>query len=282
MATVQSMTLDRLLALEADTVIGGHIDGSGHLILEQHDGTTIDAGYMIASVPDATTTIKGIVELATDAEATAGTDTVRAVTPAGLAAAVGTLVPDASDTVKGKVELATVAEALAGTDTVRAVTPAGLKEFLKAVYPVGCVYISSSSTSPATVFGFGTWTAIQDRVLMAAGSTYSAGSTGGAATKTLDTGELPSHTHSFSATTNSTGDHTHDIARDNDGATGTTEKTLHSTGITSGYDSRYTNQLWPAGAHSHSVSGTSGATGSGTAFSILPPYKAYYMWERTA
>jgi len=37
-------------------------------------------------VPDASETVKGIVELATVAEAQAGTDTARAVTPAGLAA----------------------------------------------------------------------------------------------------------------------------------------------------------------------------------------------------
>lgn len=39
----------------------------------------------LATVPDASETVKGIVELATVAEANAGTDTVRAVTPAGLA-----------------------------------------------------------------------------------------------------------------------------------------------------------------------------------------------------
>ena len=284
MATVQSMNLARLLALEADTVIGGHIDGSGNLILEQHDGSTINAGSSIPVVPDASETVKGKVELATTAEATTGTDTTRAVTPAGLAAAVGSLVPDASETVKGKVELATTTEAAAGTDTVRAVTPAGLLAMLAAhVYPVGSVYINYSvSTNPGTLLGFGTWTAITDRVLIGASATYPAGSTGGAATKTLATGELPSHTHGFSAVTDTQGSHTHDIARDNDGATGTTEKTLHSTGISGGYDSQYNNQLWPAGSHAHNVSGTSAATGSGTAFSILPPYTAVYMWRRTA
>lgn len=40
------------------------------------------------AIPDATVTIKGLVELATVSEATTGTDTVRAVTPAGLKAAV--------------------------------------------------------------------------------------------------------------------------------------------------------------------------------------------------
>lgn len=49
-----------------------------------NDGSTYsDLG---GSVPDASETVKGKVELATTAEATAGTDTVRAVTPAGLAA----------------------------------------------------------------------------------------------------------------------------------------------------------------------------------------------------
>lgn len=38
------------------------------------------------SPPDATTTVKGIVELATDTETTTGTDTVRAITPSNLAA----------------------------------------------------------------------------------------------------------------------------------------------------------------------------------------------------
>ena len=37
------------------------------------------------SVPDSSTTVKGIVELATSAETLTGTDAVRAVTPAGLA-----------------------------------------------------------------------------------------------------------------------------------------------------------------------------------------------------
>lgn len=70
---------------------------------------------------DATETVSGVVELATTAEAQAGTDAIRAVTPAGLAA----YVPVASETVAGKVELATNAEVQTGTDTTRAVTPAG-------------------------------------------------------------------------------------------------------------------------------------------------------------
>lgn len=43
------------------------------------------------SIPDATETVKGVVELATTTEAQTGTDTVRAVTPAGLLAAINAL-----------------------------------------------------------------------------------------------------------------------------------------------------------------------------------------------
>ena len=83
-------------------------------------------------LPAASTTQKGIVELATDDEAKKGTDDKRAVTPKALKAATDALnVPDApadaSTTVKGIVELATDDEAKKGTDDKRAVTPKALK-----------------------------------------------------------------------------------------------------------------------------------------------------------
>lgn len=87
MATVTGLTKDRMLAIEAASVVNGAVDpGTGHLILTTHDGTTIDAGYVWGTVVDASDEFKGIVELATDAEVSAGTDTTRAVTPASLAA----------------------------------------------------------------------------------------------------------------------------------------------------------------------------------------------------
>lgn len=98
--------------------------------------TTTDKTSLVAAInevqagssgapPDASTTVKGVVELATDAETATGTDAVRAVTPAGLASLnYGAAPADASATVKGIVELATDAEASTGTDTVRALTPA--------------------------------------------------------------------------------------------------------------------------------------------------------------
>lgn len=67
-------------------------------------------------------------------------------------------------------------------------------ERLLDIYPIGSIYMSVNSTSPASLFG-GTWEQLQDRFLLAAGSTYSAGSTGGEATHTLTENEMPTHEH---------------------------------------------------------------------------------------
>lgn len=48
------------------------------------------------------------------------------------------------------------------------------------IYPVGSIYLSTNNANPGTFFG-GSWEQIQDRFLLAAGSVYSAGVTGGEA-----------------------------------------------------------------------------------------------------
>lgn len=63
-----------------------------------------------------------------------------------------------------------------------------------AQHPIGSIYMSISSTSPASLFG-GTWEQINDKFLLSAGSTYRAGSTGGEATHKLTISEMPSHAH---------------------------------------------------------------------------------------
>lgn len=101
--------------------------------------TTTDKSSLVAAInevkagsagapPDASTTTKGIIEIATLAEVTTGTDTVRAVTPQGVKQEIDLVKVDASTTTKGLVELATLAEVTAGTDTTRAVTPEGVKQ----------------------------------------------------------------------------------------------------------------------------------------------------------
>lgn len=49
---------------------------------------------------------------------------------------------------------------------------------LDAMWPVGSIYMSTKSTNPGGFLG-GTWSRIQDRFIVAAGSKFGAGSTGG-------------------------------------------------------------------------------------------------------
>lgn len=84
MTTVTGYTTDHVDGIEDRLIASAHVDGSGHLILVKEDTTTLDAGSVWNAVPDASTTVKGIVELADGTETTAGTDATRAVTPQGL------------------------------------------------------------------------------------------------------------------------------------------------------------------------------------------------------
>jgi microcystin-dependent protein len=76
---------------------------------------------------------------------------------------------------------------------------------LSTVYPVGCIYTSTVATNPATLFGFGTWTAFgAGRVLVGFDSTQTefdtAEETGGEKTVTLTASQIPTHSHPNSLT----------------------------------------------------------------------------------
>lgn len=109
---------------------------------------------------------------------------------------------------------------------------------------------------------------LRNRFVVGAGSTYAVGATGGADTVTLSTSQIPSHTHTFSATTSTNGAHTHTYQlpdlipngeRDNNQQFGDTT----SAATTSS-----------AGDHNHTVSGTTAAAGSGGSHENRPPYYA--------
>lgn len=93
MATVTGFTAERMLEIENETVVSGLVDVNGDLLLYTREGTEINAGYVKgdpgddATVPDASTTVKGKAELSTDAENITGTDTVRTTTPKSTKAA---------------------------------------------------------------------------------------------------------------------------------------------------------------------------------------------------
>lgn len=71
------------------------------------------------------------------------------------------------------------------------------EQILDMFYPVGTIYQTTDSTfDPAEKWG-GTWETIKGRFLLSEGNGYTAGSTGGEATHTLTTGEMPNHTHTM-------------------------------------------------------------------------------------
>lgn len=125
---------------------------------------------------------------------------------------------------------------------------------LEAVYPVGSIYMSVNGTSPATLFG-GTWEAIQGKFLLGAyGNTYKAGSTGGEATHTLTTSEMPSHNHAVYYPNAGADDHSAPVNYPD----GPSDSTYYAVGS---YTSR---------------------EGGGKAHNNMPPYLAVYIWKRTA
>lgn len=111
---------------------------------------------------------------------------------------------------------------------------------LEKAYPVGRVYISFESTSPAQVLGFGTWEKLQDTFLYGVGPGSAAGDTGGEKEHKLTVDELPKHkpditisqggqhghtvtvqsggAHNHTASAGSNGAHTHTGSTNNNGA----------------------------------------------------------------
>lgn len=136
-------------------------------------------------------------------------------------------------------------------DTIAAST---LNVILGAVYPVGSYYMNETvSTNPATLLGFGTWTAVLDKFIVAHGSTYTA--TGGAATDSITVTEanLPS-TLTVTVVTGDVGDSSSDgFATASATAAGTMSQQLTNVG-----------------------------SGSAISVDIIPPYQAAYVWKRTA
>ena len=110
-------------------------------------------------------------------------------------------------------------------------------ESVLAAHPVGSLYWTSKNENPAITFGGGTWKQITDKFVLAAGSTYKAEATGGAATVTLTKENMPSHSHSFTPS-------------------GTITMNAHSHGLNS-----HTHTFTPKGTVSSSFTGSSESTG---------------------
>lgn len=124
------------------------------------------------------------------------------------------------------------------------------KETLQSIYKVGDVFISFDNKNPSEKFG-GTWALEKDRFLIGAGGTYNVDATGGSTTHILTIDEMPSHNHSVS----SIGDNT--WIGDRNGKT-------------------------KLGWRNTDVMVITDHTGGGQAHNNMPPYKAVYIWRKTA
>ena len=128
------------------------------------------------------------------------------------------------------------------------------------MYPVGSIYQTTSSTfNPQTAWG-GTWERIKDRFLLAAGDTYTGGSTGGEATHNLTAQEMPKHTHTM---------------RINNDASSSTWSPAIGTYLTK-VDHVTTSTKNYGGILAQDSAGGSQAHNN------MPPYLAVYIWKRTA
>lgn len=167
--------------------------------------------------------------------------------------------PVATSSTLGGVKLS---DSTSSTSGGIAATPAAVKaaiaEAKLAAWPIGSIYMSVNSTSPANLFG-GTWERISDTFLFAASSSYPAGSTGGEFTHKLTQSELPNY--SLSVTNGS------NVIRSKTGSTADAYVQTQSSG--------WGIPNW----ESKTVTVASG--GSGAAHNNMPPYLSVWIWKRT-
>ena len=148
-------------------------------------------------------------------------------------------------------------------------------ELVDMIYPVGSIYMSVNNVNPQYLFG-GTWEQIEDRFLLASGSTYSAGSTGGSANAVV-----VSHNHTQAS-------HTHTTTRNYVGINGNCNWAYASTrqAASSGstyfpYSDKNTDGITEPNTMT-TVTPTINSQGESGTGKNMPPYLTVYMWKRTA
>ena len=185
-----------------------------------------------------------------------------------IATAIATKADSASPTFTGTPISPT---ASSGTNTTQIATTAFVQAAISLLYPVGSIYTNASvSTNPATLLGFGTWTAFgAGRVMVGFDSSNtlfdSAEETGGSADAIV-----VSHTHT--ATVNDSG-HSHLINQTGSGAqaqTGQSEKRMVE-GLSVNSSTATTG-----------ITVTNSSTGSSGTNANYQPYITVYIWKRTA
>ena len=112
-------------------------------------GTAADP---VVNVDDATTSVRGAIQIADQSTVNLASDTAKAITPGTLASGISNYLPDATESTKGVMEIATSAEISTGTDNTRAITPAGFAGAINDLgisNPSGTIITFAGSTAPA-------------------------------------------------------------------------------------------------------------------------------------
>lgn len=163
-----------------------------------------------------------------------------------------------------------------GDNTTKFATTAFVTAALAAMYPVGSIYTNASnSTNPATLLGFGTWTAFAaGRVLVGLNGSDSSFDTAEETGGSKDA-IVVSHTHTATSSVSDPG-HSHvisQIAANQDGLG------LVTTGSSPSFPPEPSTDSATTGI---SVSTSISSTGSSGTNANLQPYIVVYMWKRTA
>lgn len=134
---------------------------------------------------------------------------------------------------------------------------------------IGQIIMSTTLNTQAKVieqYGGTTWTKIEGRFLLGASSGYPVNATGGEATHTLTIDEMPSHYHDL-----------HDSYTFAWGKGGLSNPVNITGALANGGDPP-SNDL----VTSQNYWNKTESTGGGQPHNNMPPYKAVYIWERTA
>jgi hypothetical protein len=162
--------------------------------------------------------------------------------------------------------------AASGTNTTQVASTAFVQAAVRALYPVGSIYINATnSTNPGTLLGFGTWTAFgAGRVPVGFNASNTlfdtAEETGGSADAIV-----VSHTHTATTSITDPG-HAHNI---------TAAVTGGGSNISQGTSalSTYTTTTATTGITAATTVASSGSSGTNANYQ---PYITVYMWKRTA
>ena len=189
---------------------------------------------------------------------------------------------------------ADIITAQATADAAATAAAAASMSAMTTLYPVGAIYISTLTTNPNTLLGFGTWSSFgAGRVLVSLDAEQTEfdtiEETGGAKTVTLTSAEMPSHTHTQDAHTHTQNAHTHtqnphthtmNAAFSTGGGGSVASGSIAGLAAPTIANATATNQNTTA--TNQNTTATNQNTGGGGAHENLQPYIVVKMWKRTA